>query len=75
LGIEDEQHFVLNCPVYKDLRFELFNTFSKQNIQLDDMCKSDAFFAIMDPHGSTLAAQTVYFVHAAFDMRKKRLLQ
>ena len=43
-GIEDEEHFLMNCIAYRDPRRDLFNELkTKTNLFLDSMNPSTAF--------------------------------
>ena len=47
-GLEDEEHFLMNCIAYRDPRRELFNTLKKEtNLILDSMTPSSAFTTYM----------------------------
>ena len=47
-GLEDEEHFLMNCIAYRDPRRELFNTLKKQtNLFLDSMTPSSAFSSLI----------------------------
>ena len=47
-GLEDEDHFLMNCIAYRDPRRELFNTLKKEtNLFLDSMTPSSAFATLI----------------------------
>ena len=47
-GLEDEEHFLMNCIAYRDPRRELFNTLKKEtNLFLDSMTPSSAFATLI----------------------------
>ena len=47
-GLEDEEHFLMNCTAYRDPRRELFNTLKKEtNLFLDSMTPSSAFATLI----------------------------
>ena len=69
--VEDERHFMLNCPVYDKERLEFFNNIS--NIFTFDLSASDdsCFINIMNYfNGDIELAPLVYdFVDTCFDLR------
>ena len=47
-GLQDEEHFLMNCIAYRDPRRELFNTLKKEtNLFLDSMTPSSAFATLI----------------------------
>ena len=47
-GLEDEEHFLMNCIAYRDPRRDLFNTLKKEtNLILDSMTPSSAFTTLI----------------------------
>ena len=47
-GIEDEEHFLMNCIAHRDPRRELFNTLKKEtNLMLDSMMTPSSAFATL----------------------------
>ena len=70
--VEDEKHFMLNCPVYDKERLEFFNNIS--NIFTFDLSASDdsCFINIMNYFNGDieLAPLVCDFVNTCFDLRK-----
>ena len=50
-GLEDEEHFLMNCIAYRDPRRELFNMLKKEtNLFLDSMTPSSAFATLISTY-------------------------
>ena len=73
--VEDENHFLLKCPIYDEIRSDLFNCLSKF-VTFDLSKENDECFILLmnnlngDPELSTLVCE---FVDKSFELRKKYL--
>ena len=64
--VEDEMHFVIECPMYDDIRNELF--FSNPNIP-----PSDKFIALFNSVNKTLLYNLGLYISRALQYRKDLL--
>ena len=69
--VEDENHFMLKCPIYNQTRSELFDKISQNHtfdLSIDDQC----FINLMNySNGDTELAQLICdFVNTCFQLRK-----
>ena len=74
-GIEDEEHFLMNCIAYRDPRRELFNTLKKEtNLFLDSMTPSSAFATLISMKQGEKTQKIVakYYVCALIAFAKKK---
>ena len=67
--VEDEVHFLLYCPLYKDLRekFDIFN-----NLNNDDDIKSTIY--LLNPVNLVDTRQICNYLSQAFELRNKNLM-
>ena len=74
-GLEDEEHFLMNCIAYRDPRRELFNTLKKEtNLFLDSMTPSSAFATLISMKQGEKTQKIVakYYVCALIAFAKKK---
>ena len=78
-GLEDEEHFLMNCIAYRDPRRELFNTLKKEtNLILDSMTPSSAFTTLIKScksmkQGEKTQKIVAKYVYDRFSERDKRV--
>ena len=73
-GIEDEEHFLMNCIAHRDPRRELFNTLKKEtNLILDSMTPSSAFATLISmKQGEKKQKKVAKYVYDRFHERERR---
>ena len=69
--IEDEKHFLIDCPLYSDIRFELFQKASEQ-IDGFHMMTSDLKFVELLKN-SNVQISVAFSLHKFFQRRKRFL--
>ena len=62
--VEDELHFLINCPIYKYLRIPVMNSLSIENIEATPI--KEVFNTLMTK--STI--EVAKFIHKAFELRE-----
>ena len=74
-GLEDEEHFLMNCIAYRDPRRELFNTLKNEtNLILDSMTPSSAFTTLISTkQGEKTQKIVVKYVYDRFRERDRRV--
>ena len=74
-GLEDEEHFLMNCIAYRDPRRELFNTLKKEtNLILDSMTPSSAFTTLISmKQGEKTQTIVAKYVYDRFRERDRRV--
>jgi hypothetical protein len=45
--VENEKHFLIDCPFYKEKRIKLLNEVKKQNFNFDNLDSSQKYFWII----------------------------
>ena len=66
--IEDEIHFIVDCKLYDDLRYELFNLVSRDNDDFNKMSSLVKFILIMNTEHVNILAQTVTNMFTRFKL-------
>ena len=74
-GIEDEEHFLMNCIAHRDPRRELINTLKKEtNLILDSMTPSSAFATLLSmKQGEKTQKIVAKYVYYRFRERDRRV--
>ena len=74
-GIEDEEHFLMNCIAHRDPRRELFNTLKKEtNLILDSMTSNSAFATLISmKQGEKTQKIVAKYVYDRFRERDRRV--
>ena len=67
--VEDEQHFLMRCDVYNDLRQSLFDNCIFKNNRFNDLTELDKFVYIVNCQERDLAD----FIHLAWNRRRNCL--
>ena len=67
-AIEDEKHFLLECPLYSDLRYDLFYECCKHITNFDNLNINDKFLSIMN--GTEIQHYFCKSLHKFFIRRK-----
>ena len=60
--VEDENHFIMNCPLYEDLREDLFQHYRCKFDSFNDLCSNDRFNLIMKT-GDYLTLKTIFSMY------------
>ena len=68
--IEDEYHFMLECPLYKSLRQQFFKTITNSNGYFGSYCPHDKFIWIMTTEDMGTLNQLGEFIINCFLLRK-----
>ena len=66
--IEDEVHFVCVCPVYNDLRDELYTIIVKSNPSFMYLSTRDKFIRLLTSKNTAVVNSLAKFVHLAFKL-------
>jgi len=69
--VEDEVHFVLECPQYSDLRADLKHILNKTNIQLLDT--NNKFIWLLTNEDKDICKKLALFIHRSFHTRRELL--
>ena len=72
LGIENEIHLLLNCPLYHELREKLFNKLTLTIPHFNVLNNQDKLTIMFQPRGDVAMLVTA-FVHNAFYLRLLRM--
>ena len=65
--IETEQHFILNCKTYSNIREELFHKIIQMFPTFNILSNTDIFVTFMS--NEMYPQQMVYLIHKAFEIR------
>ncbi len=71
--IEDEEHFLLECPIYKDLRNRMMVNVKGVFPGANDLDKGELFIWLMASRNYTVYANLAYFVQKAMTLRQSIL--
>ena len=64
--VEDEMHFLINCPVYNNLRIPFLDSLGTESISLGDTPDSDVFISLM----TKSLEEVAIFTKNAFELRE-----
>ena len=64
--VEDEMHFLLECPVYQIPRIKMTETIMKENPLFEPKPHNEKFIELMSPENTHIVAK---IVHNFFEIR------
>ena len=71
--VEDECHFIINCPLYNDNRSELIQEISKTCLNYDQMNDMQKFIFIMTNENTDIIKQLAKYVYTSMKKRNEFL--
>jgi len=71
MAVENEQHFLLTCPLYTDLRINLNNTCLEEISGFQTMTNNDKFIAIMKNKNVKVISALGKFVYLSMNKRRE----
>ena len=66
--IEDEFHFIMKCPFYNNLRFNLFSVIG-ETIDINNLSDNEIFISIMGACDYDCILPVIKYVNLAFELR------
>ena len=69
--IEDEKHFITNCPLYSKHRAILYHSLQNNSIYFTSLTEEDKFIFIMINENTNVMAELGKFISNAFVIRDK----
>ena len=67
--VEDEKHFVMNCPQYDQERTSLFQVCNQNSIHFDSLNVDQKFHFVMTNESKEVTSQLAKFVYNSFKIR------
>ena len=72
--IEDEQHFLLSCPSFSELRTDLLTTANQEIGDFTNMDNTRKFTQILTTNNSRLLHELAKFIHLSFMKRTEIMM-
>ena len=72
-AIEDEKHFLLHCPMYNTLRYDLYRNIATKQSNLLDLKDNEKFVWLLSQEDTDCSQWLSKFINKAFEKRKSTL--
>lgn len=71
--IENEEHVLLDCPLYNDLRLQLFEKYSEKTEHFNSLSKTDKVILILGSEAYDLIRISAKICHSILKLRRELL--
>ena len=69
LNVEDECHFLIECPTYNNERNELYTNIRESSHHFDDMTNTEKFIFVMSKEGEVILQKLAKFISISMKLR------